>query len=629
MLTFKQTFRFLFVLTLLLGHNHLGRCPIFAQDYSEPPIGPGQTYMDPLGEWQDIREGDLRGLPDGYYLTELRQQTYFIRMYLVKKGDSFISSGEIYFKTSITDICAEGEFRNTQILFDEMIQIQAVKASSGHPYYRFVRNVTDFPRLDVKEHSSRFTRFRMSFFDKKGISSCTEALPLISNRLRVTDSQIKEKWNITGALEESIIHVIPADEPASKSVMDMQVMTGQSNEFSNGRFSSKNVIKGSEDNLVDGKSYFLRAELYYRDNITVNNTDTYLLQTTGCNAPAKMIRSVVRDSKPFLIRKGYLRKLVSDIWPWDRGHDTSTPSGKALFDRDVAQYNRAIDQEITRIMSQPSNIDFPPPIVLVHGIRSCYADWNLWVDALGDRHSASGGQGSQMAGLITFTPAYDYSVKGKYRTTDALKKLRDKMGMNVLSQIERNLAELLAKDTDTPPEVYLIAHSNGGVVARPISKLKGASWRIRKIYTLGSPHSGTLFPFGSEDYGLSEKQMPAFNCLEGGFPPGTDILAIAGNAKTEWLVVVRPLREPTASYIKSLVGTGHLNDGIVYPQGSTYVILCQKSPTEPFTIIQSFPVHEYPLCHSNNWAAGCSPNFLDQGGIKMFEAIIARDMGLD
>ena len=40
MLTFKQTFRFLFVLTLLLGHNLLGRCPIFAQDYSEPPIGP-------------------------------------------------------------------------------------------------------------------------------------------------------------------------------------------------------------------------------------------------------------------------------------------------------------------------------------------------------------------------------------------------------------------------------------------------------------------------------------------------------------------------------------------------------------------------------------------------------------
>ena len=158
-------------------------------------------------------------------------------------------------------------------------------------------------------------------------------------------------------------------------------MTGQSNEFSNGEFSSKNVIKGSEDDLVDGKSYFLRAELYYRDNITVNNT--------SCNAPAKMKRSVVRDSKPFLIRKGYLRKLVSDIWPWGRGHDTSTPSGKALFDRDVARYNRAIDQEITRIMSQPSNIDFPPPIVLVHGIRSCYTNWNVWTAALGNRRSAS------------------------------------------------------------------------------------------------------------------------------------------------------------------------------------------------------------------------------------------------
>ena len=123
--------------------------------------------MDPLGEWQDIREGDLRGLPDGYYSAELRQQTYVIGMYLVKKGDSFISNGAIYSHTSITEICAEGEFRSTQILFDEMIQIQEVKASSGYPYYRFVRNVIDFPRTYVKDHSNRFIRLRMSFIDKK------------------------------------------------------------------------------------------------------------------------------------------------------------------------------------------------------------------------------------------------------------------------------------------------------------------------------------------------------------------------------------------------------------------------------------------------------------------------------
>ena len=157
-----------------------------------------------------------------------------------------------------------------------------------------------------------------------------------------------------------------------------------------------------------------------------------------------------------------------------------------------------------------------------------------------------------MAGPITFTPTYDYVVKGKYRTTDELKKLRDKMGVDVISQIERNLADLLAKDTDTTPEVYLIAHSNGGVVARPISKLKPLSWRIRKIYTLGSPHSGTLLPLAA-GYGLSESQMPAFNCIEGGFPLGTNILAIAGNAKTSWLFEPRHPKEPTASYIKSLL----------------------------------------------------------------------------
>jgi pimeloyl-ACP methyl ester carboxylesterase len=632
MLTFTLTNRLLFVLALSLALISTAADQVVAQEYKEPPLGPGEDYLTHIKDWWNIKEGDLRNLPDGYYLVHIGGEA--LALDLVKKGDSFVAEGGIRAGSEPVHICTEGIFQGTEMLFDVVAKVQ--KTDDFSPTLKYLGEPFKFLHLNIRDYDNSFYRIRMAAFDKESIGACIDALPIISDRLRVLDTQNKEERKITGATTGSKIEVIPADTPEAEPVMEMSVLTDQTDAAANGSFSSKHTTKGNEENLLDENSYFLRATLVYRDNITIDNFDNH--GRNGCNAPtAKMrMRTVVRDSKPFQIKRGSLSRLANDIWPWRTGANTYTPSGKARFDRDVAKYNKDIDDELSRIMAKPYAIDFPPPIVLLHGIRSCYADWEKeggWTTALLNRRNILNDLGSSMAGLIIFTPSYNYAVDGKWTTIPELKTLRDNMARDVIDQIDNDLGGLLLKDPDpsATPEVYLITHSNGGVVARPISKLKGDNWGIRKIYTLGAPQSGTLLGWSS-DYGLADYQMVKYNCVEGGFAADTEVLAIAGNIRKDWFQ--EPTNHPKQgfgifmkAYINAL-GDERQNDGIVYPQGSTHLILCQPHPSDPYRVIQSIRLlGEYPLFHSNNLIAG-SPNFLDRGGVQMFEAVIVPDMGL-
>ena len=627
MIVLNSTYSKLFVRSLLLGITLIAGClNLLAQEYEDPPLPYGQDYTEPLRTWENFKEGALRDLPNGYYSVNTGdQRTYAFNMRIVKKGGSFLLTGG-FVSTDIAPltICATGTFKDSRLLFDEIIKVRGGRDEFGSkPVYKFVESLS-LAEIDLKRHPNSIKQFRMSFFDIDNIAACTEALPLISNRLRVVDSETNEEWNLKGAVgltHQSIVSVISVDVPQSAPVLNMPVLSNQPVEANNGRFSSLNKSSGSEENLVDGKQYFLRATLYYQDNIFFGNRHLYNFQPEGCNAPNDGIieRKVVRDSKPFTIKRGFLRKLVDDGWPWRAGHDTSTPSGKAAFDRDVDKYNQSIDREITRIMTQPTNIDFPPPIVLLHGILSCHEDWGTyWTTGLGERHVIADDQNSPMAGLITFTPNYDYWVQGQWQTYIELKALRDNMATAVTVQIWRDLHTLLS-DSKTKYEIYLIAHSNGGVVARPLSKIKDQGWTIKKIYTMGSPHSGTLFPM-AKDFGLDDDQMTGYNCLEGGFDPETKVAALAGKANTK--ILLRPIKH--SAYVRAL-GEEKFSDGSVYPQGSTYIILCQK-PAKTFSRMQTIPlISESALFHSDSFGAG---NFLDKQGVELFEKVIAPDMGL-
>jgi pimeloyl-ACP methyl ester carboxylesterase len=400
--------------------------------------------------------------------------------------------------------------------------------------------------------------------------------PLIWGRVRLKDPEKNDQtWNITGVLEGSTVSVVPADAPDSAPILEMPVTVNQPNKEDNGMFSSKVTSRGKQADLVDGSRYVLKATLKYIDHIEVSNVEIIPAMdapyiTTGCQAPGSKMepREVLRHSERFTFSK-------------------KNP--------------------------KPQNVDFPPPLILMHGIRSCWSDWNAWAHHLATRHKTSQNQNSPVEGYITFTPTYDYSIIEDEYTIPMMKRLRETMAKQVVEQITRDVNRLLEKTSDIPA-VTLIAHSNGGVIARVMSKLTGNSWRINKIYTLGSPHSGTRMPV-AEDYGLSRKQMLRYNALEGGFSPNSKVLAIGGTAAQGCFL-------PMLTSMPS-IGTSCKNDGLVYPHDSSYTIESYRGFFQSNGKTQAFPFRESRLYHSPSVG---TPNFLDDGGISMFEALIIPDL---
>lgn len=614
---------------------------IVAQNYRNHSPFDLQNYSSPTAIYQLSNDNDLRKLPDGYYtLTNADRKENGSFLHIAKKGEYFLAAGLL---NGIAELpndgvyslkCAKGRLKNSRLLFDEIINLKKDYDDDLYKNFTFDKHV-DLPEINTKEFLTVVEqKTLLQIGEKRYFGVCNDFLPLISNRLRVVDPETNEYWNLSGLLDGSKISVLPVGAAQSEAVMEMPVETKNTNEFYNGRYSSLKTLKGNKENLVNDKQYFLRATLDYPDTISVSNEHTYLTQTEGCPAPigGKITRTVIRDGKPFTVKKGYLNELIEDIFPWRARHKTSQPAGKAAFDRDVDKYYQNIDDEIQRILSQPTNIDFPPPVILLHGILSCWKDWEeTWTKPLLNRQLP--GPGAPLAGIITFTPTYEYWVKAQWKTIPELKNLRDKMALSVSEQIQNDIDPLFLSDSNgSAPPVYLITHSNGGVVARPLSKIANSSWRIKKIYTLGAPHSGTFVLFAS-DFGLNASAMARYNCLEKGFNPNVDVAAIAGNGSANWKPGPndRTVKTPfIKSYLLAL-GNEKFNDGAVYPHGSTNIIVCENpdgtfSEIERIRLLGIFPLYHSLTVSKLNF--NDKGNFLDQQGYKLFENIIANDAGL-
>lgn len=401
---------------------------------------------------------------------------------------------------------------------------------------------------------------------QQGAGECSTEL--IKGRLRVKSPDDDEAVNIDRIADtrRTQVEVIPAESPGSKAVMVMSVKD-------DGRFSSSEIKSGSERNLVEGNRYILRSTLWYTDNITIDNTDLLGPPTTGytqimflrfppgqtgCGAPGRLPRAAVRDTKPFVMRK-------------DRSNEV--------------------------------NIDYPLPVVLVHGIRSCYADdWKDWLSYMLNQDKNS--EAKLQRGYIVFTPTY------KFRNFP-----RDEAAGQVIDQMESDLNGLFS----TSPEISLLCHSNGGIIARVICNAESWNTSIRRVYTMGTPHSGTAeFTPVAMAYGLDNFQMGTFNRKMPTFK-GVDVVAIGGN-----------LQPPMANSDRKF-------DGIVYPQDTVFGIgelelyPPKSSPDanrkQRYRLRDiggdSFTVNEFPLNHSET--AG-SPNFLEMKAVIMLEKLIFSDM---
>ncbi|MGE5340611.1 MAG: hypothetical protein ACM3SY_03935 [Candidatus Omnitrophota bacterium] len=252
---------------------------------------------------------------------------------------------------------------------------------------------------------------------------------------------------------------------------------------------------------------------------------------------------------------------------------TQAPKGGKLIRQSIRKISRVKIEKKNPVF----DIQFPPPIILVHGILSGWTRWDSWVSNLLNQ------------GYIVFTPNHDFFMKGKEDEAAQLDR-----------QSSLDLGHMFQDNT---PNVFFICHSEGGIVMRVLVN-RYPTWnkkRIKGIFTLGTPHSGTDC-FGARLFGLDTCSMiydfnpayPNFN--------GIPVYAIAGHGLSSTDAMDSP------------------NDGLVFWNDQ------QWSNKSPFAIYQSLADitgsnlcsehfsgysdtytangHHFPYSHSNLVAKG-------------------------
>jgi len=135
--------------------------------------------------------------------------------------------------------------------------------------------------------------------------------------------------------------------------------------------------------------------------------------------------------------------------------------------------------------SNTLNFDFQLPVFLIHGIRDAYTTWDQWAEYLTKN------------GYIVFTPNHEFVFISKEAEA---RQIYDQYALNMNALFK-----------STFPGVNFICHSEGGVATRAlVNNFPYVADKIKRIYTLGTPHSGTDF-IGAGIYNLSKDQLLAFN----------------------------------------------------------------------------------------------------------------------
>lgn len=138
------------------------------------------------------------------------------------------------------------------------------------------------------------------------------------------------------------------------------------------------------------------------------------------------------------------------------------------------------------------DIQFPMPLVMVHGTRSCFRKWyGFQSDPQANDYWDNV---ARSQGFISLTPNYHSEAVEQRHWEDALAEIR--------LQIEDNFQALsLSTAGGSYPGWIFIGHSQGGLFARVLTsgptRNSALARSLRKIYLLGTPNSGALSDVGA------------------------------------------------------------------------------------------------------------------------------------
>jgi hypothetical protein len=258
------------------------------------------------------------------------------------------------------------------------------------------------------------------------------------------------------------------------------------------------------------------------------------------------------------------------------------------------------------------NIDFPLPIVMIHGIRSCWQDWDSWMGYLLNSEKLPS---KYPKGYIVFTPTYHF-----------VGTEREIAIAEIINQLDKDIRGLFRQDK---PNLNFICHSNGGVVIRLLTEDSFWKSKINRIYTLGTPHSGsTRFErLIGRRFALDRVSMAGFNERYRTFN-GVNVVAIGGTANEPFNSLARR-NDFIVTPQDSVFNIGSIGIKIILSENfdfseddtvKTVEIVLPKSVTQHFE-----PENEVNLFHSN---MGGRPNFLETGreAISMLETLIFSTM---
>ena len=191
------------------------------------------------------------------------------------------------------------------------------------------------------------------------------------------------------------------------------------------------------------------------------------------------------------------------------------------------------------------DIEFPRPVVMLHGYRSCYQKWfepssavRMWDNYV----RLEGFQGD--LGLISLTPNYDFTESDwQVIANQTLKNIGDDL---------RGLSRQI--DTDSYPQWDIVAHSMGGLVSRVITHHKGnfapLARSLRKIFIMGTPNSGIVAAqrfshFSQENIqGGFNKTYPKYRGKHAEAWAGTDGISITtDNDQVVWVDSVQTITQ--------------------------------------------------------------------------------------
>jgi hypothetical protein len=166
--------------------------------------------------------------------------------------------------------------------------------------------------------------------------------------------------------------------------------------------------------------------------------------------------------------------------------DTSSLTGGCQSNNNIEKITKIVRSGIPAPQSGAFHISVERPLVMVHGIRSCYTKWvdvtNLQSESFWDSYARN-------RGFITFTPNY-------YWKQDASHPWED-LATQVKQQIESDLQGLSREiAANRYPRWVYIGHSQGGLIARVMTFGGNRATKVVKaidrIYLLGTPNSGAI-----------------------------------------------------------------------------------------------------------------------------------------